>query len=331
MTGKVYPSVFYFETSAVNFLYRNWTIGDAIATKAFQEVRGRTWKLSPVTLFEILLTTDEEERERVIYFCQHLFARELLPSPEELIVEFIRAGSPVQEEERKLVSQSELAATWRYLVDNKDLTLVYEIESFVRLRDVLTTISKQVRSVMKRKGTLVHPNEQLASLDTTLSSIVNSLSFVRLGEPISNHEVDIYKLSVAYILYILCSELTLDPRPVSQLWQSLKVSDDIQFRMRYTLQHHEELIHRGPFVIMAIMTMLQAARPFSRGVYLDCLHATYLPYVDIIVTQDEHFRWLREEMHQHITSAKIVHVDELEFVYESRENPSTPDTRNNDS
>jgi len=55
--------IVYFDTSAVNYVRDKFTIGDAIATRGFQEVRGRRWALSPITIWKILSTTDEQRRE----------------------------------------------------------------------------------------------------------------------------------------------------------------------------------------------------------------------------------------------------------------------------
>ena len=54
---------FYFETSALNSFATGRTIQDAIATKALQNIKGRGWYLSPVVLWELLLTYDTR-RER---------------------------------------------------------------------------------------------------------------------------------------------------------------------------------------------------------------------------------------------------------------------------
>src|SRR5687767_6928747 len=89
----------YFETSALNAFAAKHTIQDAIATKAFQNIRGRGWYISPLVLWEILLTTDKLQRETLIFFAQHLFESDLLPSPEELIVRYIKSGCPAIEKE----------------------------------------------------------------------------------------------------------------------------------------------------------------------------------------------------------------------------------------
>ena len=71
---------FYFETSALNAFADGRSVQDAIATKAFQNLKGRGFYLSPVVLWEVLLTSDEIARERLINFAQHLFEPDLLRS-----------------------------------------------------------------------------------------------------------------------------------------------------------------------------------------------------------------------------------------------------------
>jgi hypothetical protein len=74
---------------------------------------------------------------------------------------------------------------------------------------------------------------------------------------------------------------------------------------------------------MAIMTRVQSENRFSRGVYFDGLHALYLPYVDLFITDDEHFLNMREYLNGHPNSLKILGLRELEFVYYDRTNPDS--------
>ena len=114
----------YFETSAVNFFAQDRNVQDAIATKAFQNVKGRKWVISPVTLWEILLTGDESKKENLLYFSQNLFDRELLPAPEELIIDYIMNNFPLVEQPRDLISKSNIANVWRDIVDIPDKTFI---------------------------------------------------------------------------------------------------------------------------------------------------------------------------------------------------------------
>lgn len=85
----------YFETSAVNYLMDNMSNGDAIETKKLQLIKNRDWCLSPMTLLEILQTSDYGHRDQIISFSRRLFSEELLASPEETIIHYIQRGFPL--------------------------------------------------------------------------------------------------------------------------------------------------------------------------------------------------------------------------------------------
>ena len=57
------PVRIYVETSAVNYLANTMSVENARRTRAFQEVRQRHWYISPMVLFEIILTKDYWKRE----------------------------------------------------------------------------------------------------------------------------------------------------------------------------------------------------------------------------------------------------------------------------
>jgi hypothetical protein len=82
----------YFETSALNSFKEKFGWEVALNTKAYQNFRGRGYFISPLVIFEVLTTKDASRREDLIFFAQHLFEATLLPSPEELIVNFIEGG-----------------------------------------------------------------------------------------------------------------------------------------------------------------------------------------------------------------------------------------------
>src|SRR5206468_1212613 len=117
---------FYFETSALNAFANGRNAQDAIATKALQNTKGRGWYLSPVVLWEVMLTSDEATRESLITFAQHLFESDLLPSPEELIIRYVGSGCPKVEQEYPLVSTGSFAAAWRDICAIKEKTLIFD-------------------------------------------------------------------------------------------------------------------------------------------------------------------------------------------------------------
>lgn len=95
----------YFETSAINRFAKNRTVADAIATKELRRNKRRRWVVSIVSLWEIFLTTQEDERAQLIDFSRFLFDENLISSPEELVVNFVDAGCPLHERKYPLVSR----------------------------------------------------------------------------------------------------------------------------------------------------------------------------------------------------------------------------------
>ena len=122
----------YFETSVVNWLMSQITVYEAEKTKYFQRSKGRLWKLSPITLWEILMTSSDEHQDEITFFCQHLFDEELLPSPSELIISYIETGMPRVEAHRALRSNLHIANVWRELVTDKRKCFIYDKEDLRR-------------------------------------------------------------------------------------------------------------------------------------------------------------------------------------------------------
>ena len=91
--------IIYFDTSAVNWLFDNILKRpeDVVATKKLQIQKGRRWMISSVVLDEILGTKDLLRREKLIYFSQNLFDRELMPSPSEIIFNYVENKFPKTE------------------------------------------------------------------------------------------------------------------------------------------------------------------------------------------------------------------------------------------
>ncbi|HLX53720.1 MAG TPA: hypothetical protein VKR58_07255, partial [Aquella sp.] len=102
----------YFETSAVNFMLDGLTREDAIATRALQTAKGNKYFLSPVTLWEIMITTDEIRRESMLFLCQHLFYKYLLKSPSEIFFDDLEGPVNYDNNETMLYSNSQIGRVW---------------------------------------------------------------------------------------------------------------------------------------------------------------------------------------------------------------------------
>lgn len=141
---------FYFETSAVNYLVDRFNWADAIATKGHQSTKGNIWYLSSVTLWEILSTKNEERREDIIFYCQHLFHEELLNSPSEFIINYINSGCPLVENKYDFHSKLSLSKSWKNICQDKRQTFIYNFESMKERMKHLQKLSKQLDKIIHR-------------------------------------------------------------------------------------------------------------------------------------------------------------------------------------
>jgi hypothetical protein len=320
--GSTHPAalrhaeVWYFDTSAVNYLQKQLSVGDAIATKAFQEVRSREWRLSPVTIGEILLTKDVVKRESLIYFCQHLFFRELMPSPEEMLIAYIEAGCPLEETRYPLVSKLDVAVTWRALCDVKDKTFIYDQSQLERQRKGFAAVLKDFRQLVRYRGLNVPDNLDKSLRAANLQQLLLSLPPFKDSKDVSADDVEVNRVALYLLLVILVAGAALDPKPIDAFWQRRGIGKSTRDRIDYALANCWLLTIRGPLLATASMLVSQVKGPqrLSRGLYFDCMQCTYLPYVDTLFTTDKHFSALRAARVKVPMFRRIKLLDELQFV-----------------
>ena len=105
----------YFETSAVNYMYNEVFLKngfDPEKTGKVNERRNCQWLISDITLWEIFLTKDKKLRDSLFDFSKLLFHKQLIMSPEELIVKFIDNGCPILENGFEFYSNGVFAPEW---------------------------------------------------------------------------------------------------------------------------------------------------------------------------------------------------------------------------
>jgi len=301
----------YFETSAVNYLANKYKWNDAVTTKAFQSVRGNKWYLSPVTIWEILLTSDEIKKEKIIYYSQHLFFEKLLNSPSELIINFILSGCPQEEKKYDFHSNSNLQKTWQNLCSEKNKTFIYDKKALRDRTEYIQKLSKQLFSIINKVIFNLEIKDLYTSLPILLNIYIQKFKKRNIIKDVKFEKI--FKLSILFIFYILCLEIDLDANPIKEFWDNINISDTGE-RLNYIVENYESLIYRGPFIEMALMAynQIKEKNTSSRGLFFDCLHSIYLPYVNYFITNDDHFKNLRNNL-DHLNYLKIHHINELQM------------------
>lgn len=282
-------NIIYFDTSALNLLFKH--VNTDGAQKYFQlwQRNGLTIRPSPTLFIEILLTSDPDIRESLIFFAQHLFQAPCLPSPEELIISYIEQGCPLEETQRALPPGQGIGEVWEKLRKEKERTFVFEhseLKERMKLHYRLTECLKRLID----NSTQVEDDLE----ETVHFSCKTFEQLIQQADPVLWTEMgDLASYTVFYATTILCMELSPEPISIAGFWTKHKVDHTIE-RFKYLVQHNPEIFYRGPIVTMAMMTKLQFQGRHTRGLWMDCLHSIYLPYCRLMFSSDPHFKDLKD-------------------------------------
>ncbi len=310
----------YFETSAVNELARGRSREDAIATKAHQNWNGRGYFISPVVLWELLLTANADARDALIYFAQHAFEPVLLPSPEELVCNFIRSGCPLVEKKYELKSETLFASTWADICDVKEKTFLITPEQLAGATTRTRNISVWVRDLIRFKDVDATAAPRIANAQATLQQLVEMYGLGE-GEDVDFEYLQRKRLVVMLALLLLCGDSALDMAAIQKFWSDVGIVESKK-KISYLMENHPALFKHGPLHNIASMCWSQSERAFSRGVWFDSLHSVYITYADMFISADDHFRKLREEMKEHFPVInKVRHWSELNIRTVSQDVP----------
>lgn len=319
MTNR--PVLWYFETSAVNYLATKLRVEEAMATRPLQEVKGRKWLISPVVIAELLLNSKDERREELVMLSQQLFHRELLPSPEEFLTRYVDDGCPMMERPRPLISASSLAAVWRDLCDTPEKTFVFSKESQRKRALWIAGLTKDLHRVTRNRPIALSRYGSDISIDLTLSHLARSLRPPSSDPEELEEQLVVRKLGIFYTLLVLCAGLGPDPETIQKWWRPKGISGVLD-RLFYLLKHHEQVTYRGPIAWMAHMTEVQCRSEYSRGIFWDSLHSMYVTYVDRFFSEDRHFRELSESVGGHLNALRFARLSEMEWTFHPRSIPA---------
>lgn len=267
---------------------------DAVETKELQLLKGRDWCISPVTLLEILQTSEPERRNEIVEFAQCLFSSELLASPEETIIHYINQGFPSEEKKVRLYSQSLLANVWRDTTTNHKYINI-DIEQLKYRNKLLKSFTKMIHQVINGNDNIIIPTSENESFNYSLETWLNSLDFIKNTPPYTKEIRTIFKLSILYLILLICCHVGPDQDTTNSLWKKIGI-DKTKCRINYALSNWEPLIYKGPLSTLAKMAYSQSQVKFSRGVYNDSLHAMYLNYTDFLFSDDGHFKDLQHAL-----------------------------------
>lgn len=283
----------YFETSALNTFAESLDIEDIVQGKKHRpsEVIFTT---SQYVLWEILNTSNEEKRELLINRAQNILDDYIIVSPIELVNKFIESGYPREEVKRNIKSNCNFARVWSELSNSLNKTFVIDRDDFkMKIKDMYRRsklLSKLIRSNFNES--ICKDDEYYNVFSGLVNFIYGNLIFIKedtYKELIDESQLIRYKISIFFVLSILVLGNPFEVQQYDDFW-SRRNAETIEEKVKYILSCDEALFYRGPFIEMAIMAFKQLANETNRGLYIDCLHAMYLPYVGKYYTSDIHFK-----------------------------------------
>jgi hypothetical protein len=204
------PKIIYFDTSAINWLFDNILKRpeDVVATKKLQIQKGQRWMISSVVLHEILGTKDLLRREKLIYFSQNIFDRELMPTPSEIILGYVEKNFPKIEKPKSLISKSSLAETWKDLVDSPNKTFISYEDDLNRRSKIVHSLYKELHDIFKKLNDLDIKKD--TDLSINLDFLIAEVFDLKKSE-YSREEYALFKISVFYLIFIfLTAEISND-------------------------------------------------------------------------------------------------------------------------
>jgi len=248
----------YIETSALNALHCELGHEDAVATKAHLNLKGKGWFISPVVLWEIQATEDPEHREKLIYFAQHLFQDVLLPSPEELLVNYIKAGCPTNESKYDLASSGMYSMAWKDICAIKEKTLIFDSSDHKRLNGVLRKFCKDYYTFAKFDSIDISQNPEIASAQFQIQKLIDHFGLIPQSQRYDQAFVRHFRIVAFYVLMFMCAGAAIDRQVIERFWSGLGIQD-MSGRIEYTFTQLKALFQRGPMAAIALMT--ESPRP----------------------------------------------------------------------
>lgn len=308
----------YFETSGVNYLFdkvfNNADFG-SLATKKLQIEKGRKWQISNVTLWEIFLTKDEERRYDLFDFSRCLFYDTLICSPEEIIVNYIKSGCPVIENQYELNSESLFAKEWTMACENIEY-------KFQPDRNQIEEYSAHLRFmgeyfVKTKKGYTLKSYHSIDDISDKLNGTFLKHIYEKLLQHFDNEADENIKNYIAYsmqiVMIILCYGISYDQQTIEKFWNCEKKTEPLE-RLEIAVSQFPDLFFRGPLANITKMIILQANSKTGRGLYFDSLHLIYITYSDLFVTNDNHFLEFKNEYEIDPNMMKIISAKDLNFI-----------------
>lgn len=302
----------YLDTSGLNYLNDNLTRTDL---NWFTE-KGVELHLSSATVWEILLNSNKDRRESLIYFGQKHCSSKLLKSSSEILIDYLNQGCP---EMNRIAfwedpwTKLDLGRTWTNIHGDIGRTIPVETQEIKDFSTNARTLSKKLKRILLEMSDSKYQNK-------------GSDAFCKIAQQVAlNNGLDVkeknlspFIISTILAFFLVCIGMDIDKSVIRNYWQKKGINDPLE-RLDYLVEEYPKYFARGPIAEMAKMVDVQIKHENSksRGLLFDCFHIIYAYYTDIFFTNDKHFAKYRVEI-DHIAFKNISLGSEIEEQFKMR-------------
>lgn len=280
--------IHYIETSALN-LFADELL-DFEFNVTYQTVMRVDLCISPVVLWEVLLNAEDSRRERLIYWAQINCARYILKSPSEIIIQYLRAGAPVNDRDafhRSRATELTIGKAWSGIHGKLDRTILFNFEDLQARSKPLRDFSRCYRDVMmSMTDESAHGNNG----DYFHRMMIKLHKVLEVSDNQERRSDALTKTSLVLGFLMVCVGVDLDNTSVRNYWATFGLEDPSD-RLDFLVECQPIAFVRGPLMEMALMMHTQTEMPggTNRGAAFDAMHSIYCYYAHNTVANDSHF------------------------------------------
>lgn len=301
----------YFETSGFNYFLKQIDYDAFLNSRELQELRQRKIMISPITLWEIMLTSDDFNSDFLVFSAQQFFTADLLATPSELVIRYLEKAYPENKVNYPIYTDLQIGEIWSRMATDTSIKFEYDKDNLKQKTDFIRTLSKQLPAILDDAHTR-HDDALLQSVSRVLNVYYNCLN--EDGFLPKNTQYDhkiIFKLVIVFVLLLMVFRQDFNSQATDEFWNKADIDTNNHTEMLiYFFEKYPLVFQRGPFLEMAVMAYNQVKLgKTNRGLILDCFHMVYAPYVDWIVTGDEGFEKLSNLESRY--RQKLIHVKNL--------------------
>lgn len=291
--NKTNRNIYYLETSGLNALsdqVDDYHLFDQVKRSLKVE-----FYISAIGVWEVLLNSDNQRKEYLLYWAQFNCSPYLLRSPSEIYIDYITRGTPKKDRYSFWIQRAtslDIGRVWKRIHRRIDRTIPIDVDQLKERSHGVRRISKKLKAIV----TSTTDESRTGYEDDFFMGAMIELKerFPKLSIE-EKEDKDLALLSLVFAFFFICIGLELDNSPVREYWKRIGLEDPFD-RLEYLIAECPHLFVRGPILESARMAHVQINGPNakSRGLIHDSLHSVYCYYADHVISADEHFAYLKD-------------------------------------